>query len=222
MKKAEMEESARQYDALLASARTAERHGLYRYAVDSAVRAWGHIDGMIQFKVRYENVSAPQVDAIDIVLTYAPLLFDFRRLNALEQLLNDRRRIEKTASESVIQKLANARQQMRDNHRLWTLLEREGSLAQVQLRKLLGGDQHYWQLLLDRWVAMGLVKSTTEDGLNRITLNTRMGQVVRAKCPECGKASEAPKGMFLESMACPACERVVSFVLLATAGDNRE
>ena len=218
MKKAEMEASAQQYDSLLAIAKAAEAQGLYRFAIESAVKAWDHIDGMLQYAARYANSPVERIDAIEIVLKCAPLLFDFRRLNALEQLLDSRRRIEKTAAESVSEKLAAARAQMQGNHRLWSLFERHGQLRQDEIGKLLGRGADHWRDTLESWAAMGLVDRVPLAGSFRVTLNTRMGHVVRAKCPSCGKIAEAPKSMFLEMMKCPECGVSVSFVLLAKIG----
>jgi hypothetical protein len=194
MKKAEMEEHAGAYDALMASARLAESQGLYRVAVDAAIAAWEHIDGMMQYGIKYEKDEFTRISAIETVLKYAPLLFDFQNLDALEQLLETRKRIEKNTSVSVVDKLATARAQMWDNHRLWGYLEKHGEVRQDQLRELLGGNQDQWRWLAESWSRMGLVKRMPEGGSYRLSLSTRMGQVVSAKCPSCGKISEAPRG----------------------------
>lgn len=215
MKKSEMEAHSQAYGALMSEARKADRQGLYRAAIDAAILAWEHIDGMMQYGMKYANDEFSSISAIDAVLKYAPLLFDFRKLDALEQLLEVRKRIEKNTVHSVVEKLAEARVQIWVNHRLWAYLERHGEVRQDQLRQILGGSQDHWRSLSESWAAMGLVGRVAEAGSYRITLSTRMGQVVSAKCPSCGKISEAPKGMFLEKMACPDCKKRVLFVLLS-------
>jgi DNA-binding IclR family transcriptional regulator len=102
------------------------------------------------------------------------------------------------------------------NHRLWAYLEKHGEVRQDQLRQLLGGDQDHWRWLSESWEHMGLVSRTPEGGSYRVRLSTRMGQVVPAKCPSCGKVSEAPKAMFLEKMTCLDCNKRVLFVLLSS------
>jgi hypothetical protein len=214
MKKAEMEEHDTAYRRLIEAAKSAESEGLYRVAVDAAIAAWEHIDGMMQYRLKYATNEFGSISAIDLVLRYAPLLFDFRSLNALEQLLESRKRIEKNASASIVEKLAAARLQMWDNHRLWARLEHCGEVRQDQLREILGGSQDHWRWLAESWARMGLVKRAPEAGSYRVTLSTRIGQVIPGKCPACGKISEAPKGMFFDKMACPECHRKVLFVLL--------
>ena len=218
MKKSEMEAHAQAYRSLMNMAQLAEHRGLYRAAVDAAVSAWEHIDGMMQFGMKYQDDEFVSISAIDAVLKHAPLLFDFRNLDALEELLTTRKRIEKNTSQSALEKLSEARAQIWVNHRLWTYLERHGEVRQDQLSEILGGDQSYWRMLSKSWSVMGLVSRVREGVSYRIALSTRMGQVVLAKCPSCGKSSEAPKGMFLEKMTCPYCNHRVSFVLLSSDG----
>lgn len=218
MKKSEMAAHSEAYRSLMRAAKEAERRGLYRAAVDAAVAAWEHIDGMMQYGMKYEDDDFVSISAIDAVLKHAPLLFDFRNLDALEQLLETRKRIEKNTSQSVVEKLSKAREQIWVNHRLWGYLERYGEVRQDQLSDILGGGQEYWRSLSKSWAAMGLVTRVQEGVSYRIALSTRMGQVVRAKCSSCGKASEAPKGMFLEKMKCPYCNTRVLFVLLSSDG----
>ena len=221
MKKAEMEDHAEAYRSLMASAKVAESQGLYRAAVDASISAWEHIDGMMQYGIKYEKDTFSSISAIETVLKYAQLLFDSRSLQSLDELLESRKRIEKNTSISVVEKLETARLKMWDNHRLWAYLERHGEVRQDNLRELLGGSQDHWRWLAESWSKMGLVKRTPENGSYRLSLSTRMGQVVPAKCPSCGKISEAPKGMFFEKMSCPKCHKRVMFVLIA-AGNPTE
>jgi DNA-directed RNA polymerase subunit RPC12/RpoP len=217
MKKAEMEAHASEYQSLMAVAKAAESQGLFREAVNKAVAAWDHIDGMMQYGIKYAHDEYASVTAIDLVLKYAPLLFDFQLLDSLELLLESQKRIEKNTSHSMTQKLSDARAQMWDNHRLWAHLERNGETRQDQLREQLGGNQDHWRWLSESWGIMGLIDRRFEANAYRLALSTRMGQVVQAKCPGCGKKSEAPKAMFLEKMACPDCHKKVLFVLLSSA-----
>ena len=55
MKKAEMEAHAEGYRAQLHRHVTAESRGMYRAAVDAAMEAWGHIDGMMQYERKYQE-----------------------------------------------------------------------------------------------------------------------------------------------------------------------
>jgi hypothetical protein len=117
-------------------------------------------------------------------------------------------------------KLAEARTRLWNTHRLWTHLERNPNTRQDQLRQILDGDQDEWRSTVQAWARMGLVRRTPEGGSYRVALSTRMGQVVPAKCPFCGRVAEAPKAMFLETTKCPKCRKPVAYVLLATANDT--
>jgi hypothetical protein len=224
MTKVEMEHHQKQYQSLMADARSAEQAGLYRIAIEKALASWEHIDGMMQYERRYESKEFRSVPAIDLTLRYAPLLLDFASLDALEGLLKDCRRIEKNTSDSLVDKLAAARALMREAHRLWDHLEWNPRSRQDELRRLLGGDQEQWRGIAEAWDKMGLLRRESEGGTYRLSLSTRMGEVVLAKCPGCGNIVEAPKAMCLEDMVCPECEATTLFVILSAPplGDPKE
>lgn len=220
MKKAEMEAHAAEYERLISEAHGAERRGLYRLAVECAFSAWGHIDGMMQYRRRYEDESFESVQAIEIVLRYAPLLLDATSLDTLEELLKTRRRLEKNTSDSLADKLAEARERLWANHRLWDHLEWHPNARQDELRQVLGGEQDYWQTVASAWEAMQLLIREPEGRSYRLNLATRMGAVVPAKCSACGETVEAPKGMLLENSPCPHCDTTTEFVFVATTGNT--
>jgi len=224
MTKAEMEYHQQCYHSLMAIARASEQAGMYRVAVEKALASWEHVDGMMQYARKYENKEFSSVPAIDLILKYAPLLLDFGSLDALERLLKDCRRIEKNTSDSMGDKLTSARAFLRDAHRLWDHLEWNPGARQDELRRLLGGDQDRWRGMAEAWDRMGLLRREPEGGSYRLSLFTRMGEVVPAKCPACGNVFEAPKSMCLEEMACPECKASVLFVILPSrpSGDTKE
>lgn len=215
MKKAEMEEHQASYKRLMTEARSAEQQGLYRKAIQSALEAWDHIDGMLRYEKRYGEEEFDSIPAIDMVLRYAPLLLDFETLDALEGLLKEHRRIERATSTNLADRLQEARDSMWENHRLWDHLEHNPAAEQNQLRACLGGDQDRWRAVAEAWEKMGLVTRTPDGGSYRLTLSTRLGEVVRAKCPSCGHDCEGSKSLFLEPMECPECQDTGLFVILA-------
>lgn len=220
MKKTEMEAHHQKYQDLMSEALSAGKNGSYRKAVELALSSWDHIDGMMQYQRKYEAAEFTSIGAIDLILKYAPLLFDFRSLDRLELLLKDRRRIEKHTFESLGDKLAEARSLMWDAHRLWDYLEFHPDARQDELRERLGGSQDRWRSLATEWEAMGLLRRTADGRSYRLALCTRMGQIVPAKYSACGAVTEAPKAMFLEELTCPECRAKVSFVILAREATN--
>jgi DNA-binding MarR family transcriptional regulator len=222
MKKAEMEAHANAYRAHVQRARTAESSGLYRAAVDAAIDAWGHIDGMMQYERKYAEGQLSQLEAVDFVLKYAPLLLDARSLNRLEDFLNECKRLKRDSSLNVGELLSQARSQVPENHRLWAHLERNPGAVQSQIQRTIGGDQSRWRWVVEAWEKMGLVTRAPdpEAASYRVSLATRMGQVISAKCPACGEVAEAPKAMFLEPMTCPRCNSDQAFVFLGVKANS--
>lgn len=215
MKKAEMEAHREKYRALMGDARAAQQDGLYHKAVELALSSWDHVDGMMQYERRFEEKEFESIEGIDTVLKYAPLLLDFNNLDRLESLLKSQRRIDRNTSESLTEKLGKARALMWDVHHLWDHLEQHPGARQDELRQILGGDQDQWRLVAETWEKMGLVRRTPEGRSYRLSLCTRMGEVISGKCPKCGAFSEAPKAMLLEELACPKCRASVLFVMLS-------
>lgn len=216
MKKDELEHHQRQYQALMADAQAAEQAGLYRAVVEKALESWEHIDGMMQYERRYNKKEFTGVPAIELTLKYAPLLLDFASLDRLEGLLKDCRRIEKNTSHNLATKLAAARELMWDAHSLWDHLERNPGSRQDELRTLLGGRQKRWCGIAETWEKMGLLQRKPEDETCRLTLSTRLGEIVPVKCPACGNVTEAPKAMCLEETPCPECQKRVLFVIISS------
>jgi hypothetical protein len=223
MKKAEIEEHRARYEALMAEARSAERDGLYRRVIELTLSSLGSVDGMMQYERRYEGAELSSIEAVDLILKYAPLLLDADSLKQVEALLRDSRRVERHTSESLADMLSQARALMWDAHRLWDHLELHPEARQDELRRVLGGDQDQWRSVAEAWEKMGLLRRAPEGGSYRLALCTRMGGIVSAKCPACGSITEAPKAMFLEELTCPKCRTKALFVILVTKPTaNRE
>ncbi len=214
MKKAEMESHRKSYSRKMKVARAAEREGVYRDTVKSALSSWQHIDGMMQYERRYKNKEFERIEGIDLVLEYAPLLLDSSTLDRLESLLEETRRLERNTSQSLIDQLANARALIGDCHRLWDHLERCGETTLGEAGSTLGGDAKRWDRVTLGWEKMGLLSRIREGSTFRLKLLTRLGEVISAKCPGCGRVVEAPKAMLLEQTRCMYCSETVLFVFL--------
>lgn len=220
MKKAELEEHRDAYCAQMEKAATAQSEGMYKAAMDAAIGAWPYIDGMMQYERKFQEREFTSVEAIDLVLRYAPLLLDVKPLNRLEGLLAERKRIERDTSEDIAGLLGRARERIEANYRLWSYLEYHPNTRQDELREIMGGDQNYWREVAEAWEKMGLLRRVQEGRSYRLSLATRMGEVVGAKCPQCGTFVEAPKGILLDESPCPSCRKRVHFVILGSAGQR--
>ena len=215
MKKVEMESHRDQYYSRISNARTALEQGLYDKALKLASASWEFVDGMMQFERKYEGKEFDTVEGIEIILDYAPLLFDVESLDKLEVLLRTERRIDKNASEDLAEKLGKARSLMWEAHRVWSHLEIVDATRQDELHKALGGDENVGRYLIATWERMGLVRRAIDGESHRVELATRMDEKVSAKCPSCGVVGKARKAKFLERISCPKCADQVEFTILA-------
>jgi hypothetical protein len=220
MKKADMEHHRAEYHARMDNAKFAERRGLFRETVQLALSAWPFIDGMMQYERRYESTDFKSIPAIDLILEYAPLLFDFQCLDDLENLLKDTKRIDRNTSDSLAARLADARSNIWQNHKLWSHLESNPDSREDQLHRLLGEKRAYWRSVTKAWAQMGVLRRTPAHGTFELALTTRLDEVVHAKCPSCGTIGHAPKAMFLELMTCPECASMRLFVLQSSEMDS--
>ena len=216
MKKAEMEAHRDRYSGILAEARAAVSNGLYNEAVKLALSSWDYVDGMMQYVRRYEEREFDSIEAIEIVLKYAPVLLHYESLDVLESLLQRSRRIEKNTTTHLGDQLVAARQTLERAHRLWDRLETDGAIRQDHLARTFGGEQAEWRGIAELWETVGIVDRLPEGCSYILKLGTRLGALATGKCPACGVTEEAPKAIFLEKTTCPKCSSAVAFVLLPT------
>ena len=213
MKKSEMVEHYRLYHGLVKAARSLVSQGEFGRAVAKCREAWDHADGMMQYGRKYEYQEYSSLEAIEIVLKRAPLLFDFESLDALEELLKSFRRIDKNTNKNLAKGLTASRDLMCRAHELWNCLEAKPGVRQDQLRRILGADQDQWRKIAESWDRMGVVAREKEDASYRLYLRTRMDANATARCPSCGFLHEAQKSSLLEKQHCPKCQTEGQFVL---------
>ena len=187
---------------------------MYREAVAWALSSCDHIDGMMQFERKYAESQIANIDGIDIILRYAPVLFDSTSLDKLDSLLKGQRRIAKNSSDDLIGKLAAARNSLWHAHRVWNEIERgptppDGSLGEISAQ---GTDAE----VVGAWERMGVLRRQHDGGTYRLVFSTQLQRTVFAKCPACGSVVAGPKSSLLSEAKCPKCSATVAFVILAT------
>lgn len=217
MAKADLAADTAQYDALVREARAAEAAGHFAKAVRTAASAWEHLEGMMKYRRKYEEVDFRSVPCIDIVLRYAPLVLDHEVLGRLAELLRTRKSIDRHASDDLSQRVEAAKALMRAAHRLWDHVDKHGDFVQSRLRGTLGGDQDQWRWIAERWESMGLLRREKERGSYRLRHVTNLDESVTATCFECGTASAARKGDFLIPYPCAKCGRSTAFSIKGDA-----
>jgi len=212
--KAELENDSVRYHELIGQVRSALREGRCEVAVQIAWSACQHIDGMMQFERKYEDREFSNLEAIDVILNYAPLLFQFQVLDDLERLLKSQRRIDRDASDDLAGDLSKARTRMWEAYRLWNHIEQSSECRQDELRTNLGGNQDDWRSLAESWEKIGLIRRTPERGSYRVLLATRLDAEVTAKCPACGIIVQQLKLKLLDKVVCPKCQAKTAFVFI--------
>ncbi len=215
--KAELESDYMRHSELMIQVRQARKEGDFLKAVELAVSAWEHVDGMMQYERRYGgHTDYKSIDSIEFVLRFAPLIFEFKGLEQLAVLLKSQRRIDKNTSADLVENLDTANTLMWDAHRLWRHMELHAPVRQDELRTQLGGDQDRWRWIAETWAEMGLIKRTPHGGSYLLTFFTRLDEKVRGKCPSCGATGSGVKARLLEDITCPKCQTSVHFVLILT------
>ena len=212
MKKHELAHQYDQYNGIVRQARELEAQGELLAAIASCKQAWPYADGMMQYGRRYEDQEYQSLEAIEIVLKHAPLLFDFESLGELCDLLKLFRRIDKNTEEDLSGRLSGAEELMRAAHKLWNCIENAPGICQDQLRKTLGGDQTQWRTIAEAWETMGVLRRDSIAGSYKLRFSTQMDLPSHAKCASCGSMHEAQKSAFLEKQDCPQCHTRTNFV----------
>jgi len=214
--KSEMEEHRESYDACMAQADDAIRAGRHREALATAVSALQFTDGMMRHAAKYDNAQFDNVQSIELILRYAPLLLEQDPLKKLEETLDAQRRIERTTSENIRQLLGAATKNLAACHRLWSLLESIDGISQEQLSGMLGKEPHDWIGTIATWHQMQLVLRVPNGSSYRISIATRMDREMRGKCSYCGAERRALYWKLLESLECARCRKLSLFTLLPT------
>ena len=208
-----MELAVRAYGEDIVNAKDLIRRGSIAEAIQCAVSAWQHLDGMMRYQKKYAQIEFDSVECIDLVCEYAPIVLDYESLDALESLLGSQRRIDRNTSESLSQKLGEARARLRVCWGIIDYFERLG--PQPELPRDVGTTESR--------VSAGIVEKLIEHGVllqrgGHFRLVTRMHELWIAKCCLCGVRCQAPKRRFLAYTSCPSCARRGAMTLIEPAG----
>ena len=215
--KADLESDQVRYHELMDQVRSALKGGRHDEAVRLAASSYKHIDGMMQFERKYKDTEFSNIEAIDVVLDYAPLLFHSQLLDDLENLLKSERRIDRDASDDLAGDLSKARERMWEAYRLWNHIEKTGECRQDELRTELGGKQDEWRFITESWEKIGVIRRTPDRGSYRLSFSTRLDDDALAKCPACGAVIQQPKYKLLDDVDCLKCQTKGTFVFLSRA-----
>lgn len=213
-KKEELLEHQERYHAILSQAKTAIEQRCFRRAVELAVSAWAHVDGMMQYERKYEQREFESVECVDIVLRYSPVLLDLEHLDQLECLLKKQRRVEKNTTDNLKERVDQARTRLHNAYRLLGHLEIHPNCDVKSLDKALGNGIKLWEALVTQLEEVGIVRRHQDSEGARVRLVTSLDDPVLAKCMNCGQVVRATKAAFFTQQKCPSCQQTVHFVLL--------
>lgn len=213
-KRAELEADRDEYDRLLAVANDAFASGDFSRGISTALRACDFVDSMMQFGRKYEDKEFENIEVIDLLLEYCPLVMDKKSLATLDCLLKTQRRIDRNSTVDISRQLASAWARMWDAHKLWNELESAQKARYLELPSLIRGDSGGRRKILNSWGKLGLLTSRPGSGSSFVKLATRMGESVSGKCPSCGVIGKAAKRKLLTEVVCPKCRATVTFVIL--------
>ena len=91
--KAELLSDHDAYSRYVGRAAEARDRGEWIRALNEAEASWKHVEGALQFERKHLQNDPDFLDAIEIVLHLSPLVFDLDRLDRLDRLLEERRRL---------------------------------------------------------------------------------------------------------------------------------
>jgi hypothetical protein len=179
----------------------------YAAAVKAAEASLPDAWQAVAFLRRFREVEKPGLPGVELLLKYAPVVFAWRALDAVEAWFNDANRKDKKAYAHLTADLAAARQALAEAARLWDELDsplgcpvsRASSPAAVAA--------------LDAWVAMGAVRVQGPAGFGAGRHVSHPTGRFEARCGSCGESHRASLSDFLNPVTCPGCRRASEFVL---------
>jgi hypothetical protein len=194
----------RYYEAL-SRAQAAARAGNLPAALRAARESLPHIDGMMQYETKKEDRAFDSIDAIDLILRFAPLLLDREALDEVSVILKAKKRIERDTDADMGNKLAEARQRLDMVYRLLTRIEQFPGSEQHLFDDALGGSQDTWRALADSLTTIGIIRRVPHRNSYRVWLTTELDRPVPARCVACGHQAELPMARTYHLSPCPSC-----------------
>lgn len=212
-KKAELEFANTLYFDALSRSRTLVDAADLPAAIQAAQAGWTHITQMLQY-TRSIGGETTSIELIELVIRYAPVVFDRAAIDAAAHLLRTQKSILKNDSSGLPERIAAAREQLDLASRVWARLQVEPRFMQSNLRQTFGGDQEWLRWLAETWEQQGFVNRQAEGRSYRLSVSVDFDEPAHAKCPACGVVASARRHRLWEDRVCPGCSKQVSFVLL--------
>src|SRR5262245_45206661 len=118
-KKADLEASFRECSARCAEATRAEANGDFAVVLERAASTLPRLREYIAYLRRYQQVEAPRLPSVDLILHYAPPMFARRSLDAVGAWLAEATRAERRLYPDLPGRLETARRRLALAARVW-------------------------------------------------------------------------------------------------------
>jgi hypothetical protein len=220
MSKSDLQFAQREYDRWERTARTHEMRSEFVECVAAAKRGWPFVADTMKYERKYEHRTFSSIGCIDLVLEYAPPLFDIDSLNELEWLLKDDRSIDRAATDDLAARLLEARNQIAKNLKAWRLLD-AGDVEPRILRRDAAITNPECARLLLVWTSIGCATRSSVDGLEVVKLQSLSARRLQAECSECGTVCVDKGAAFLDDCPCPRCATRTYFVIRTELNDMK-
>jgi hypothetical protein len=205
--KADLESALNRCVGWYETARKAVAAHDYPAAVQAAEASLADTWDTVAFLRRFRQIEKPGLPGVEILLRYAPAVFAWRALDALEAWVTGAKRTDKKAYAHLTADLAAARQALADAARLWDDLD--SPLG----HPVSGVTSPAATTALNAWVAMGLVSVRGPSGFASGRHVSHPTGQFEAICYSCGELHRASLSDFLNPVNCPGCRRASDFVL---------
>jgi hypothetical protein len=214
--KSELESEHRLYRGAICKMLRAIDERDYLLSIRHAKLAWKHIDGMIQYESRFlDRGEFANIECVDHVLQYAPVVFDSDSLEAASILLKTTRRVGRCTPVDLANELSKAKQLMSHAHALWSHIESHRPCVVRESRAAFQGDDSDFHRCLRIWQELELVDQLVDANQQLLSMRKFGDTLVRAKCSACGVVAQGCLSQFLDENACPLCQEPADTVLLS-------
>jgi len=195
-------------DYLAAEVRIQERVGRREFpaVLDECTAALQHLGPAVQFRRRRQiTPETPPLTPLDVILTYAPPLFEHAVLMSLMEWLKASRRIlaSHPTNYSELAKAALVREDVA--RQAWNQIEREPGVLLGGLIDRLPVGRKSIEEILPTWEKLGIVICERTGFDVRLSLRTRLDEEIEAVCPACGVHGHAKKEVLWRHTNCKKC-----------------
>jgi hypothetical protein len=200
--KRELEDSFHQYRGFCRQAVEAERHHAYSDVLQLAGHALPYLRDAIAFQRRYEKIEKPSLKAVDLLLRYAPALFDVGALDQIERWFAGANRVERKLYANLPDQIHSARAELRNGIESWPSWDSGSTtidpLASPKLTRI--------------WLDYGSIKLCPEEGKRSFELRPIQKELSLPNVANAKKPKKEPGSIFSMQKDVLIVERKAIFI----------